>query len=98
MLNSQTEGLMITLSTTHALGLITENNTLTHKVRLNASLTPERKYGQDWFILLAGTSITYPGTYTFPPLLSLCSCKQNAGSSSNQSRGTVAGGSTAGGF
>ena len=75
-LNSQNEGLMITLSTARALGWITENNTLTPSVRLNASLTSERKYGHYWFILPAGTSITYPGIYTFPPAISLCSCKQ----------------------
>ena len=75
-LNSQTEGLLITLSTARALGWITENNTLTPSVRLNAALTLERKYGHDWFILPAGTSITYPGIYIFPPSLSLCSCKQ----------------------
>ena len=62
-LNSQTEGLMITLSTARALGWITENNT---SVRSNAALTLERKYGHDWFILPAGTSITYPGICIFP--------------------------------
>ena len=73
-LNSQREGLMITLST--GMGWMTENNTLIPGVRLNASLTSERNYGHDWFILPAETSITYPGIYTFRPSLSLCSCKQ----------------------
>ena len=67
---------MITLSTARALGCITENNTLTPTVRLNVALTLERTYGHDWFILPAGTSITYPVIYVFPPSLSLCSCKQ----------------------
>ena len=75
-LNSQWEGLMITLSTARALGWMTENHPLIPGIRLNASLTSERKYGHDWFILPAETSITYPGIYTFPPSLSFCSCKQ----------------------
>ena len=75
-LNSQTEELMITLSTARALGRMAENNTPTTSVPLNASLISERKYGHNWFILPAGTSITYPGIYTFPSSLSLCLCKQ----------------------
>ena len=43
---------------------------------MNAALTLERKYGHDWFISPAGTSITNPGVYIFPPSLLLCSCKQ----------------------
>ena len=75
-LNLQSKGLIITLSTARALEWMTENTTLTPGVRLNTSLTTEEKFGHDWCILPAGTSITYPGTYTFPPSLSLCSCKQ----------------------